>query len=466
MKMAFSLAITTGMFLLGCGQTNSEAPAPVASAAPSSAPAKPSVKRKTTAAALRVADEKECLAGKAEACRRMADRYRGYGHTAGCGLERSDGDIIRGRTDEKLTSRLKRLIEDRDADAKEFLTWIGKACDLGDSEACGIEGFVRAGRLPSDRLDVEYAGLLENVHGSALAEFVEATNKTKYEKYLKARNSCWFEYSTACWDLSDLLVTPEKDEVRPELTPELLAKLQKIGEKTLDFDSLYMVLDRFGHAPEALAPLKTHASKTLLEACVEGGCVCGEAAKTLPLDDPRVPDLARWGCENGEASGCYVLAKLYEEGKGVEKDEMFARSLYETACPSRRPYSTLRNSEFEQAACLRLAEMAVGGANPPKDRERTDYYMRGVCTDPGMEKDHSYCVKRAKYWTSGLLTTPCTDPNSEYCLTAVKEATLYMNGRKEGPSKGKECERPSVKAECDALVPEYEAFKKPAAKKK
>jgi TPR repeat protein len=466
MKMWSSFAFVSGVFLIGCGQTKPEGPAPVASTSASSVPEKPSVKRKTTPAALRLADEKDCLAGKAEACRRMANRYQGYGHFAGCGLERPDGDIAYGRMVENMPVRLKRIVDDFDADQKEFISWIGKACDLKDAQACTIEGFARTGRMPSDTNDLQTSALLENVQASALAGFIEVTNPDKYEKYAKQRDLCWAEASTSCWNLTNTLLTLEQDAKRPELTPEFVAKLQAIGERTLDFEALFMMLDKFGHTLEALAPLKTHASKTLLQACVEGGCVCGEAAKSLPLDDPRVPDLARWGCENGEASGCYVLGKLHEEGRNVEKDETFARSLYEAACPGRRSSLSYRWGEFEPAACVRLAEMAEGGANPPKDRERAAYYMQSVCQSPGIERDHSYCLKRAKYWISGIFTTSCTDPNSEWCLTNVKEAALYMNGRKEGPSNGKECERPSVKALCDALQPEYEALKKPAGKKK
>jgi len=179
-----------------------------------------------------------------------------------------------------------------------------------------------------------------------------------------------------------------------------------------------------------------------------------------------VPELARWGCENGEASGCYVLAKLHEEGRNVDKDETFARSLYETACPSRRSSLGYKWGEFEPAACLRLAEMAEGGANPPKDRERAVYYMQALCVHPGLERDHSYCLKRAKYWTSGILTASCYDPTADWCRTSVKEATDLMNGPVDGPSKGNECERPGVKALCDALPPAFEAFKEPPAKKK
>lgn len=466
MKMRISYALVSGMFIIGCGQTNSEAPAPVASTSASNAPAKPSVQRKSTPTAIREADEKDCLAGKADACRRMADRYRGYGHSAGCGIERKDGELAHGRTVESMPVRVKRMFEDGEPDKKDFLTWIGKACDLGDSEACTIERFVREKRTPSDISDLSNASLLENVHSSALAEFVQATDPKKYENFLEQRNACVLEYASRCWDLTKVLITQEKDEKRPELTPELLAKLQTIGEKTLDFDTLYMMLDKFGHPAEALAPLKAHASKTLLQACVEGGCVCGEAAKTLPLDDPRVPELARWGCENGEASGCYVLAKLHEEGRGVEKDETFARSLYETACPSRRSPVPYRWGDFEPAACLRLAEMAEAGANPPKDRDRAVFYIQAVCLNPGIERDHSYCLKRAKYWTSGVLTATCYDYNAEWCRTSVKEATELIGGPKDGPSKGKECERPSVTAMCSALLPDLEALRKPAAKKK
>src|SRR5262245_5733090 len=60
----------------------------IASAAPevpSLEPAK--LARKTTPKDRRLADEKACEGGDSSACRRAADRYRGYGHIAGCGVD-------------------------------------------------------------------------------------------------------------------------------------------------------------------------------------------------------------------------------------------------------------------------------------------------------------------------------------------------------------------------------------------
>jgi Sel1 repeat len=465
MKMRVSCTLALG-FVLGCGQSNSSAPAPAASTSASSVPEKLTVQRKTTPAALRIADEKDCLAGKKDACRRMADRYRGYGHTAGCGLDREGPETVHGRTTKGMAVRIRRVVDDGPDDVKQFLTWIGKACDLDDSEACTIEGFARSSRKHEFHLDLQDGALRSNIQSSALAGFVESVNLIKYNKFLEKRQSCWTSSVADCTELSKFLMTQGKDELPPKFTPEWLTTLQAVGEKTLDFETLYMMLDKLGHAAEAIAPLKAHAAKTLVKACVEGSCVCSDAAKSLPADDPRVVDLARWGCENGEANGCYLLGKLYEEGRGVEKDEVFARSLYEQACPSRRASSVSRSGDISPAACVKLAEAAEGGAIPPKDRARALYYVQALCSSPGYERDHSYCVKLAKYWTSGVMPNSCPESSSDACKANIPVVSSLLNGPTDDPLNGKECQRPSVKALCEPALAELEALKKPPEKKK
>jgi TPR repeat protein len=184
------------------------------------------------------------------------------------------------------------------------------------------------------------------------------------------------------------------------------------------------------------------------------------------MDDPRVPDLARWGCENGEPSGCYVLAKLHEEGRGVEKDEPFARSLYEMACPPTRASYAGQYGDYSPAACSRLAEIAEGGVMPPKERARAIFYAEYACRNPGSERDHSFCVKLAKYWTTGVLSQTCETYNADWCRNSARQAADVFYGPDRQPGDEKECQRPSVKAACDALESNVVAMKRPTTKKK
>lgn len=451
--------------LVGCGQAAKQEVAPIASTSASSGPAKPAVQRKTTPAALRVADEKDCLAGKTDACRRMADRYRGYGHPAGCGLERDFGEMAHGNTVEPMRVRLKRSLEDQDEDDKTFLVWIGKACDLGDNDACIIERSIREKRPRVITFELESSALRSDPQTSALVGFHALWDPEHHEEFVDNRRICLVESSTGCWKAPEILLKRVKKEPRPELTPDLIDKLQAIGRKSLDYASLKMMLDKHGYPPSALEPLEVQARKTLVEACEAGACVCGDAAQSLPADDPRVVDLARWGCENGEATGCYMLAKLHEQGRGVEKDEAFARSLYELACPAIRAISSETWGDYSPAACLRLAEIAEGGAMPPKNKARVLYYSEYACRRPGFEPDHASCIKRAGYWTSGVLSSTCNEWNAEWCRNSVQQAEDLLYGPKNGVVEGKECERPSVKVLCEKAQVELDAMRKPAGTK-
>lgn len=460
MIRSFLSSSLAAFVLVGCGQPATQEAAPIASTSASSVPAKPKAQRKTTPAALRVADEKDCAAGKVDACRRMADRYRGYGHPAGCGLERPLAEYAHAGVVEPMRVRIKRAIEDRIEDDKEFLVWIAKACDLGDNEACVFERSIREQHQSSITFELDTIALRSDPETSALIAFHALWDPEHHPEFIDRRRICLLESRTGCWAAPDIIFTPAKKKAQPELTPDLMAKLQEIGKKSLDYASLRMMLDKHGYAPEALEPLEADARKTLVQACEDGACVCGDAALSLPADDPRVPDLARWGCENGEVNGCFMLAKLHEEGRGVEKDEVFARSLYEMACPAVRSASEEKWGDYSPAACSRLAEMAEGGVMPLKNKARAVYYAEYACRKPGYERDHSYCVKFAKYWMTGVLTQTCVIQDGEWCRTNVQNAENFLHGPDSSTVQAKECERPSVKALCAAAETELQALKK------
>jgi TPR repeat protein len=434
-----------------------------ADAAPS-APA-PVLARKSTPAERRKADEAACLGGNVDACRRMADRYRGYGHPAGCGLDR-EPPLQSVRTSGGGASwqvRIKRTAQDSDADEQGFQTWNARACDLGDANACQIE---RAGSdifryvSPASADDM---AVRSDPSSSALWAWQKATAPKRFPELESTRKDC-LSNPWNCAFAAPAMYRRGDAPAPAELSPEARAQAEAICEKTLDCKSVLMMLDKNGHAPEALAPLHAHAAKVLTSACLEGACVCGDAARELPLDDPRVLDLARMGCENGEVEGCYALGRLYEEGRGVPRDVVAARSLYDIACPPMRPADETRTGDYSPRACDRLAEIYEAGAMPPKDVGRARYYAELACMRPGFERDHAPCVRLARYWASYAVTSGCVEVGELRCLSQSEEAGVRFYGPNSPIVGGRECQRPSVKALCDTYKKELDAMLKQGKK--
>lgn len=458
------------VFLGGCGgdavPTNSLASAaPSASNAPADAglaEVRPLLARKTTPADKRKSDETACNGGNAEACRAMADRYRGYGHVGGCGLERKGHvravSLAHGST---LRLRMKRMSEDWEVDEDGFTSWIAKACDLGHTEACSLDRNPQENfREVREKAAADMA-IRSNVEFSALFAWKKVMNPKAYQQLTTTRNKCISEDYTCARDSAILY---KRDAAKPptELESATRELAETIITKTLDARAVLTLLDKNGYTMDMVAPVRAHAAKVLVDACVEGSCVCGDAAHFVPKDDTKRLDLARFGCENGEAEGCYELARLYEEGRGVPKDEKVARALYELACPPYRPIAEWaddpKTGEYSVAACDRLAEIYEGGAMPPKDVARARYYAEFACKDPGLQYDHAPCIRLGRYWTSRTIRSGC---QGEWCAGDLAHAMEKFNGPRQAPFEGKECERPSVKALCDTYKGELEEMKRP-----
>lgn len=459
----------TLVFLGGCGE-RAEPVKSITSTAPSasSLPAdagpvaiRPVLARKTTPAEKRKSDEAACNAGNAEACRNMADRFRGYGHPAGCGIERQ-GHVRRISVNDgtTLNVRIKRMSEDWQADEEGFEYWNGKACDLSNAEACVMDrGTVKNFRSVKEK-DAEDMALRSSVETSALLAWKKSRNSKEYETILEKRKSCPTSPYSCGFEAKKLY---RRDVKKPptELDAPTRELAEAIIDKTLDARTVLMMLDKNRYTAEMVAPVRAHAAKALVDACIEGSCVCGDAAQLVAADDARLLDLARLGCDNGEAEGCHQLGRLYEEGRGVSKDERAARALYELACPPFRPmnYSDEpKTGDYSVGACDKLAQMHEGGAMPPKDVPRAQYYAEFACRFSGMQYDHAPCIRLGRYWTSGAITSSCVEAG---CPGNWALAMDKFNGPREDPLEGRECERPSVKALCDAHMPDLEAMKKP-----
>jgi TPR repeat protein len=461
-------------FLGGCGGST-ESTSSVASAAPSTSAAptdagpaevRPVLTRKMTPSEKRKSDETACNAGNAEACRSMADRFRGYGHPSGCGIERQGHQrAIQVKNGPTLKVRIKRMSEDWEADEDGFDSWNGKACDLGNAEACVLDrGMVKNFRSVKERPAADMA-LRSSVETSAILLWKKAMDAKEYAKILEKRTVCPIA-SYSCGTESLNLYRRDMKKDPTALDASVREQAEAIIKKTLDARTVLMMLDKNGYTAEMVAPVRAHATKVLVDACIEGSCVCGDAAQLLAADDARLLDLARFGCENGEAEGCYQLGRIYEDGRGVPKDERTARLLYELACPPRRPFDYAdepKTSDYSVAACDRLAEVHEGGAMPPKDLRAARYYAEFACRYPGMQYDHAPCIRLGRYWTSGAITSSCIE---EGCPGNLVNASEKFNGPSSAPFEGKECERPSVKALCDKYKGELEAMKKPQKPRK
>lgn len=456
--------------LTACGESTGASASAASGAPPASASiapqgsTPPGLVRRHTPAALREADEVACAGGDAVACRRMADRARGYGAVAGCGLPRAERRKRLSSPTGPLDVRIKRTSEDTAADDRDFVRFTGKACALGDDTACVLQkkAYGNAVYYPERMAEIP---VRSEPDSSALLLFRQAVEPTVHEAALKERTRCLSE-SGSCYLAVDPLYRVTRAKVPPpSLPPERLALALSIGTKTLDFEAIEMLLDKEGYAPETLAPLHAAAGEVLVEACLEGSCVCGDAVRELGEDEPRALALARMGCENGEVEGCFALGRQFEVGRGVPQDKALALTLYELACPPRKPAwdpSGPRLGDVSQRACERLAEVYDSGELGPKDEDVASFYADLACRRPGYERDHRPCARLARFWVPKYVREYCSVVDCAYSYATAK-ARLY--GPAEEPIGGKECERPSMKGLCEPHADEIKPQPKPKPSK-
>jgi hypothetical protein len=202
-------------------------------------------------------------------------------------------------------------------------------------------------------------------------------------------------------------------------------------------DSIYVALDRFGFTPAELAPVRSSFAGALTEACLEGDCTCGDATKYIEESDERWLDLAILGCENGEAEGCYALARAYDTGKGVEKDAAKAAELYDVACP---PLVGSPAGDFSARACDHLAALAIGDSYPGKDRATAKHYAIAACRGSLF---HAHCVRLAMLWA----TRKEAGRNAHEARMVAMGETQFGSDS----SYNDDCRRPSVAKECAEL---------------
>ncbi len=424
---------------LGCGSAAAPEPpadasaAPPVSAAGDGAPEQSAatLARKATPRERRLEDERACDAGDAGRCRRAADRYRGYGHIAGCGVDRGPG---RGSAPRRAVTAA-----DAPGDARHFDTWIRKACDLGDEDAC-LQG---KQNVASPRVSERVADACarSGLGDCPLYQWVLAMRPYEVGGVLSTRRQLMSD--TYGGKLFDALYRREKTRGGDLLPASVSAIAERICKETLECDDVFMMLDKNGYTANALAPLRGKVGEALASACLEGECVCGEAARYLDGGDPRLLELARMGAGDGEPDAMFVLGDLHDRGWLAAKSPTTAFGLYEAACPAELAADD-REEQYSKLACARLAERYEEGESLEKDAFRGYYYASAACPRGGFERDHAPCLRRGLMHARYGFKAP--DARHE---TPRELARRFFFGSAGSPVDGKECERPSVAALCE-----------------
>jgi TPR repeat protein len=388
--------------------------------------------RKTSPHDRRIADEKACDGNDAAACRRAADRYRGYGHVAGCGVDR-------------VGPRPARLVTaaDHRGDLKQYDHWIRKVCELGDLDAClqGVKNLETVRITPRTSSACTRGGLGD----CPLYQWVVGMHPEKKKLVEDERRD--FITTGNHGQLFVDLYRKEKTRGGDTLPKEIADLALRICTTTHECDEVMLMLDENGYTPAAIAPVRKAAGEALVTACLDGECECGEAARYLDAGDARTLDLARIGCNEGDPEACFVLGDRYERGAGVAKDQIKAFALYQQACPAVLAEDG-REEIYSKAACDRLSAWSEEGTDVEKDRDRAFFFARLACPGDGIALDHAFCVHRAVFHAAHDYRA------SEYFLKTPQDiGRLFFHGVDRSPVNGLECSRPSVAELCKTTAP-------------
>lgn len=98
-------------------------------------------------------------------------------------------------------------------------------------------------------------------------------------------------------------------------------------------------------------------------------------------------------CQEQDAQGCYQLALLYDEGRGVEQDYQKSSLLYEKAC------------EYgNSSSCTIVGVMSFDGSYGfRKDSKKAEMFLRKACE----MDDKSGCIRWKNLIRRGCLYPPC-----------------------------------------------------------
>jgi len=283
-------------------------------------------------------------AGKPLTCRQLVERYLANADEAPLVAMELEPECEAGRADACLA--LGYFLIDGEEVSHEpgrAARLLGDGCDVGDGRACHRLGELLQGGEPNDEEDARAvralgqgcdAGVLESCASLArmhqLGRGGERSEERAAELYARA---CDGSVLPACGRLADLMITRERWSALPQIFLRMcdggepigctrLARLQeerRVAAETLTIRGLY---ERACASQEP-------------EACTRLGSASSLGELDLLADPARAAGLFRRTCERDHWPACSELGRLYEQGRGVDRDADYGLALHTRACDHR-----------------------------------------------------------------------------------------------------------------------------------
>ncbi len=320
--------------------------------------------------------ERDCRAGDAAACGDLGERY------------------VRGRGVKRDVARGAALFE-RSCEAGHFLScrMLGMLLLPSPDSPPGF-------RLDPARAQALLKRACEGGNGAACGDLAVRNESGDKERtlalYLKG---CELTSALACWNGAQFLLRERNDRTGAD---RLLEKACNVdGEwQAASIAALActtLAREREGQDAAQASKLRGRATQLIQDACGVSGWACGQLAPMYEQGDgvPRDPARAEqlWkryaaeveqGCEEGLNIVCSMAGSLYAEGKGVPKDPERAQKLRQRAADGLREVC---ERALDPGACSMVARMDEQGEGVERDLARAAVFYGQAC----QAKDEMAC---------------------------------------------------------------------------
>lgn len=210
------------------------------------------------------------------------------------------------------------------AKAKDSLSYLKKACDMGSGRGC------------------DYAGDMLKDKDYKVVDVAAAVRS--YDR------GCDLGYGMACWSLADLYFEGKLVPKDAKKGVGLLSKACVGGNADECYDLskiLFKGKDDVAADPQA-------AMRATRRACTIEAQYCDMSASQAKSigDTAAAFALLTRGCNGNDYSSCGSLAKMYEAGEGTAADPAKAKELHKKAC---------RDGDGEEDSCKKIGIAMKGG---------------------------------------------------------------------------------------------------------
>lgn len=340
--------------------------------------------------------KRACNGGSGDACYHLATDGQGNVFQVDmtkANLDQEKQDYLQRACEAEFSAACRQLasfLEPRDKElSRRYLErWkdtVSKRCDGGLPEAC-------------EAIGIRYS---EGGSGLVVDPQIAASGYERWRKILDQR--CSNEDADACLRLS-MAHRGGSNQVKkdPDLVKEYNDRYRRSrerfcsGENTSGCASLAMTVmaqpEPDGFLAQRYLERACNASPANADACYQLGGFY-KAGKRPPFEDDPLAVEIWWkrSCELGNATACASLARVYEEGKLLPRNERQAFLFHEHACKS---------SHYAPYLCESYERMLEAGQGTPRDEKRYFRQVKARC-EHGF-KDIGGCLKLSSLHDKGV----------------------------------------------------------------